>query len=79
MIREGAIGPFELRSSSRSLRPSRADTRPTRDAHALFLYLAVVLDAFSRQVVVWAMTDHLRSELVLDALEMAVTQRRPAT
>jgi putative transposase len=42
-----------------------------------FLYLAVVLDAFSRRVVGWAMANHLRSELVLDALEMAVTQRKP--
>lgn len=42
-----------------------------------FLYLAVVLDAFSRRIVGWAMTNHLRSDLVLDALEMAVTQRRP--
>ena len=42
-----------------------------------FLYLAVVLDAFSRRIVGWAMTNHLRSELVLDALEMAIAQRRP--
>ena len=42
-----------------------------------FLYLAVVLDAFSRRIVGWAMANHLRSELVLDALEMAVIQRRP--
>ena len=42
-----------------------------------FLYLAVVLDAFSRRIVGWAMAHRLRSELVLDALEMAVTQRRP--
>ncbi len=42
-----------------------------------FFYLAVVLDAFSRRIVGWAMANHLRSELVLDALEMAVTQRRP--
>ena len=42
-----------------------------------FLYLAVLLDAFSRRIVGWAMANHLRSELVLDALEMAVTQRRP--
>jgi putative transposase len=42
-----------------------------------FLYLAVVLDAFSRRIVGWAMANHLRSELVLDALEMAVTQRQP--
>jgi len=42
-----------------------------------FLYLAVVLDAFSRRIVGWAMANHLRAELVLDALEMAVGQRRP--
>jgi putative transposase len=42
-----------------------------------FLYLAVVLDAWSRKVVGWAMTNHLRAELVVDALEMAVGQRRP--
>jgi putative transposase len=43
-----------------------------------FLYLAIVLDAFSRRVVGWAMETHLRSELVLQALEMAYGQRRPA-
>src|SRR2546430_3818615 len=42
-----------------------------------FLYLAVVLDAWSRRVVGWAMATHLRAELVLDALNMALTQRRP--
>jgi putative transposase len=44
-----------------------------------FLYLAVVLDAWSRRVVGWAMATHLRTELVLDALNMAVTQRRPTS
>jgi putative transposase len=42
-----------------------------------FLYLAVVLDAWSRKVVGWAMANHLRAELVLDAMEMAIDQRRP--
>lgn len=42
-----------------------------------FLYLAVVLDAWSRRVVGWAMATHLRTELVLAALEMAVRQRQP--
>jgi putative transposase len=42
-----------------------------------FLYLAVVLDAFSRRVVGWSMATHLRAQLVLDALNMAVWQRRP--
>ena len=44
-----------------------------------FLYLAVVLDAWSRKVVGWAMANHLRAELVLDAMEMAVGQRRPGS
>jgi transposase InsO family protein len=43
-----------------------------------WLYLAAVLDAFSRKVVGWAMADHLRTELVLDALTMALATRRPA-
>lgn len=42
-----------------------------------FLYLAVVLDACTRRVVGWAMADHLRRELVLDALGMALHQRKP--
>jgi putative transposase len=42
-----------------------------------FLYLAVVLDAWSRRVVGWAMETHLRTGLVLAALDMAVAQRRP--
>jgi putative transposase len=42
-----------------------------------FLYLAVVLDAFSRRIVGWSMAKHLRTELVIDALQMAVEQRRP--
>jgi putative transposase len=42
-----------------------------------FLYLAVVLDAWSRRVVGWAMASHLRTELVLAALDLAVAQRRP--
>ena len=42
-----------------------------------FLYLAVVLDAWSRKIVGWSMANHLRAELVLDAMEMAVGQRRP--
>ena len=42
-----------------------------------FLYLAIVLDVFSRKVVGWAMANHLRTELVLAALNMAIGQRRP--
>ena len=43
-----------------------------------FIYLAVVLDAWSRKIVGWSMANHLRTELVLDALDMAIGQRRPA-
>jgi putative transposase len=42
-----------------------------------FLYLAVVIVAWSRRVVGWAMATHLRTELVLDALAFAVQQRQP--
>jgi len=42
-----------------------------------FLYLAVVVDVWSRRVVGWAMATHLRTELVMDALHMAILQRHP--
>ncbi|HEV7216089.1 MAG TPA: IS3 family transposase [Chloroflexota bacterium] len=42
-----------------------------------WLYLAAVLDAFSRRVVGWSMADHLRTDLVLDALTMALQRRQP--
>ncbi len=42
-----------------------------------WLYLAVLLDAHSRRVVGWAMADHLRTQLALDALAMALRARRP--
>jgi putative transposase len=41
------------------------------------LYLAVVLDVWSRRVIGWAMETHLQVELVLTALNMAIAQRRP--
>lgn len=42
-----------------------------------FLFLAVVLDVFSRRIVGWAMATHMRAELVVDALDMAVHNRKP--
>ena len=42
-----------------------------------FLFLAVVLDVFSRRIVGWVMANHLRTELVLQALDMAIWRRRP--
>jgi putative transposase len=47
---------------------------PTREG---FLYLAFILDTHSRKVVGWSMAPHMRTELVVDALEMAVWRRGP--
>jgi putative transposase len=43
-----------------------------------WLYLVAVQDVFSRRIVGWSMADHMRAELVTDALQMALAQRRPA-
>jgi putative transposase len=56
----------------------RADSTYLPTEQEGFLYLAVILDVFSRRVVGWSMQEHLRTELVLAALEMAVCKRRPA-
>ncbi len=42
-----------------------------------WLYLAAVQDAFSRRIVGWSMADHMRSGLVVDALQMAIARRQP--
>lgn len=47
---------------------------PTGDGK---VYLAAVIDAWSRRVVGWSIADHLRTELVVDALDMAIWRRRP--
>jgi putative transposase len=51
-----------------------ADITYVRLAEA-FVYLAVILDAFSRKVVGWAMADHLQASLALEALQMALDSR----
>jgi putative transposase len=43
-----------------------------------WVYLAAVQDAYSRRIVGWSMADHMRAPLVVDALQMAITRRRPA-
>jgi putative transposase len=43
-----------------------------------FIYLAMILDAFSRKVVGWALDDHLEAALAIEALEMALAARNPA-
>jgi transposase InsO family protein len=59
------------------------DTAPRPDPYTYlptwegWLYLAAVQDAFSRRIVGWSMADHMRAELVVDALQMGVARRRP--
>ena len=48
---------------------------PTREG---FLYFAFILDTHSRRIVGWSMDSHMRTELVVDALEMAVWRRKPS-
>ena len=43
-----------------------------------FVYLAFILDACSRRIVGWSMASHLKTELVIDALQMAIARRKPA-
>jgi hypothetical protein len=43
------------------------------------VYLGVVVDAWSRRVVGWSIADHMRSELVVDAVQMVIWRRRPPT
>jgi putative transposase len=62
-----ATGPNQLWVADITYIPTWAGT----------LYLAVVLDVWSRRVIGWAMETHLRTELVLAALNMAIEQRRP--
>ena len=45
--------------------------------HQQFAYLAVILDAFSRRVIGWAMAEHLHASLAIEALRMAIAARRP--
>jgi putative transposase len=66
----------------RSFRPAGPDVLRVADITYLrtwerWLYLAAVQDAFSRRIVGWSMADHMRAELVVDALQMALQRRRP--
>jgi putative transposase len=66
----------------RQFRPDAADVLWIADITYLrtwegWLYLAAVQDAFSRRIVGWSMADHMRHDLVVDALQMALKRRRP--
>jgi putative transposase len=64
-------------ATARSLRRAWP-TRPYVPTWSGFLYLAMVLDVYSRRIVGWSMETHLRTELILAALNMAITQRQPS-
>jgi len=74
---------FAIRPNlARSLRPSGLDQLWVADITYVrlaedFVYLAVVIDAFSRKVVGWALAGHLEASLALDALDQALAARRP--
>jgi putative transposase len=67
----------------RRFRPAAANVLWVADITYLktwegWVYLAAVQDAYSRRIVGWSMADHMRTELVVDALQMAITRRKPA-
>ncbi|MCA1841404.1 MAG: IS3 family transposase [Actinobacteria bacterium] len=79
--RDGSAMPAPdlLRRNFASVAPNRlwvADITYIKTEEG-FLYLSFVLDAYSRRLVGWAMATHLRTELVLDALQMAIWRRKP--
>jgi putative transposase len=68
----------------RQLRPAAPNVLWVADITYLrswegWVYLAAVQDAYSRAIVGWSMADHMRHELVVDALQMAIARRRPAS
>jgi transposase InsO family protein len=66
-------------ASSARARPTCSGSRTSRISETWegWLYLAAAQDAFSRRIVGWSMADHMRSDLVVDALNMAIARRRP--
>jgi putative transposase len=75
-----AVAPNLLQRDFRAAAPDRvwlADITYVGTAEG-WLYLAAVLDLFSRKIVGWAMAEHLGHDLALAALDMAVASRRPA-
>jgi len=73
--------PDLIRRNFAAVAPDRlwvADITYVRSDEEGFLYLAFVLDAYSRRLVGWTVATHLRSELVIDTLQMAIWRRRPS-
>jgi putative transposase len=71
--------PDLVRRNFAAASPNRLWTADITYVHTQegFLYLAFILDVYSRRVVGWSMANHLRTELVVDALEMALWRRKP--
>ena len=79
----GELGPApdRVRRAFRTGEPDRiwvADITSIATGEG-WLHLAAVEDLFSRRIVGWSMAPHLRAELVIDALEMAISNRRPSS
>lgn len=75
------ISPNLLDQDFTASRPNQvwlSDITYIRLATGVFVYLCVVLDLFSREIVGWNLASHMRTELVLDALNRAVCRRRPS-
>jgi putative transposase len=80
--RRRAAIPSRSRPISRGLVPTGLDQLWVADITYVrlaetFVYLAVVIDAFSRRVVGWALDDHLEARLAVDALDQAIEARDP--
>lgn len=74
-----AQGPNQLWVADMTYVPTWAGFISYVPTWAGFIYLAVVLDVWSRRVVGWSIGEHMRAELVLAALNMALQTRRPAS
>jgi transposase InsO family protein len=77
LLTEGGFVQLALPPFLRSILVSTDISACCHLERAGFLYLAVVVDALRRRAVGWSMANHLRTELVLEALDLAIWQRLP--
>ena len=73
-VRRGGPGKPTSRKAGRAPRSDPYTEHPTRGGT---VYLAVVLDAWNREVIGWSIANHIRAEIVCDALEQALWARNP--
>ncbi len=79
LIREGRMRGVNRRRGHVVTTQSDKRQRPAPDLWAGFLYLAVVLDVYSRKVVGWAFGERMTADLVVEALNMALHTRKPGS